>query len=258
MLYYEKIINDINNDWIVFIHGLGGSVKTWKKQIDYYKDKYNILTIDLPGHGKSQNVDDLNKRTPENILLEIEEVLDENKIESAHFEGMSLGTIILLFLCAYKPERIKSAIMAGGIISLSMKVQFYIAFMNIIKHFSSHQFIYNTFSKIIMPKKNHQLSRKLFIRESANLKRQEFLYWANFLKEAQNSNKLIKKINENKLKILYIMGSEDHIFLKNTLKSTKLMNNTDYKIIEHCGHVCNLEKYTEYNKLSENFMLSCA
>ena len=42
MLYYEKIINDINNDWIVFIHGLGGSVKTWKKQIDYYTLYFSI------------------------------------------------------------------------------------------------------------------------------------------------------------------------------------------------------------------------
>ena len=53
MLYFETYDNGSNN-WVVFLHGIGGSTKTWKKQIDDFKD-YNLLLIDLPGHGQSKD-----------------------------------------------------------------------------------------------------------------------------------------------------------------------------------------------------------
>ena len=50
MLKYE-IIDNQAEEWVVFIHGLGGSTKTWKKQIDAFSKNYNLLLLDLPGHG---------------------------------------------------------------------------------------------------------------------------------------------------------------------------------------------------------------
>ena len=34
LLYYETIKKDETSQWVVFIHGIGGSTLTWKKQID--------------------------------------------------------------------------------------------------------------------------------------------------------------------------------------------------------------------------------
>ena len=52
MLNYQ--IQDRQSDkWLVFVHGIGGSTKTWKRQINEFKD-YNLLLLDLPGHGESQ------------------------------------------------------------------------------------------------------------------------------------------------------------------------------------------------------------
>ena len=53
-LYTEKFVKDEKCDWLVFIHGFGGSTKMWKRQIDSFKDKFNLLILDLPGHGKSK------------------------------------------------------------------------------------------------------------------------------------------------------------------------------------------------------------
>lgn len=33
MLKYDVVDND-KDEWVVFIHGIGGSTKTWKKQIE--------------------------------------------------------------------------------------------------------------------------------------------------------------------------------------------------------------------------------
>ena len=52
MLKYE-IIDNHAEEWVVFVHGLGGSTETWKKQIDSFSARYNLLLLDLPGHGRN-------------------------------------------------------------------------------------------------------------------------------------------------------------------------------------------------------------
>jgi pimeloyl-ACP methyl ester carboxylesterase len=41
---------------LVFIHGWGCDLNTWKYQVDYFKDKYRLVLIDLPGYGQSSKV----------------------------------------------------------------------------------------------------------------------------------------------------------------------------------------------------------
>ena len=38
---------------IIFVHGALGSTEWWNHQENYFADKYTIVLIDLPGHGKS-------------------------------------------------------------------------------------------------------------------------------------------------------------------------------------------------------------
>jgi len=38
---------------LIFVHGWGCDLNTWKCQFDYFKDKHHMVFIDLPGYGKS-------------------------------------------------------------------------------------------------------------------------------------------------------------------------------------------------------------
>lgn len=38
---------------IVFIHGLGASSSMYKPQVEYFKDFFKVILIDLRGNGKS-------------------------------------------------------------------------------------------------------------------------------------------------------------------------------------------------------------
>jgi pimeloyl-ACP methyl ester carboxylesterase len=42
---------------LIFIHGWGCDLNTWKYQFDYFKDKYRVILIDLPGYGQSDKVE---------------------------------------------------------------------------------------------------------------------------------------------------------------------------------------------------------
>ena len=41
-------------DSLVFIHGAGGSATSWQAQLDYFKQSFNCLVMELPGHGAAQ------------------------------------------------------------------------------------------------------------------------------------------------------------------------------------------------------------
>ena len=47
-----KIYNNNSKDWVLLIHGLGGSIRTWKYQIRDLQD-FNVIAVDLEGHGGS-------------------------------------------------------------------------------------------------------------------------------------------------------------------------------------------------------------
>ena len=100
MIYYTKYISDNSNnrEWITFVHGAGGSSTIWFKQIKYFSKKYNLLLLDLRGHGKSKTIP-MNpfkkKYTFNSITADILEVLDKENIIKSHFVGISLGTILI-------------------------------------------------------------------------------------------------------------------------------------------------------------------
>ena len=56
---------------LVLVHGFLGSSKMWKPQIDFFKDYFRVITLDLPGFGKSNKVKPHNSiQSISNLLLE--------------------------------------------------------------------------------------------------------------------------------------------------------------------------------------------
>ena len=49
--YY--IDDSANKDWLVFVHAAFVDHRMFNKQYEYFSGKYNLLAIDLLGHGKS-------------------------------------------------------------------------------------------------------------------------------------------------------------------------------------------------------------
>jgi pimeloyl-ACP methyl ester carboxylesterase len=49
-----------------FVHGAGGSSSIWFKQIRDFKKQYNVLLLDLHGHGDSKTT--LKRLSNRNIL----------------------------------------------------------------------------------------------------------------------------------------------------------------------------------------------
>ena len=54
MLHYTVYKAKNNSEqWVTFIHGAGGNSSIWFNQVRFFSAYFNILLVDLRGHGKS-------------------------------------------------------------------------------------------------------------------------------------------------------------------------------------------------------------
>ena len=180
MLHYITYKHKVSTVWVTFVHGAGGSSSIWFKQIREFKKHFNVLLLDLRGHGNSKpnlkNVFD-EKYTFDVITNDIVEVIDFENIEKSHFVGISLGTILIRNLAEMHPERVESMVMGGAIMKLNLRSQILMKLGIIFKTIIPYLWLYKFFAFIIMPNKNHKESRSLFVREAKKLYQKEFIRW---------------------------------------------------------------------------------
>lgn len=257
MINYTLYKNENSNQWVTFVHGAGGSSSIWFKQIRDFQKKYNVLLLDLRGHGESKptlKTAFKQKYTFSALANDILEVLNYLNIEKSHFVGISLGTILIRQLAEMHPERVQSMILGGAILKMNFRSQILMKLGNMFKYVLPYLVLYKFFAFVIMPKKSHKQSRLLFINEAKKLYQKEFIKWFKLTAEINPILRCFRQIELN-IPTLYVMGDEDYMFLpsvrivvENHYKSSKLF------VIEKCGHVVNVEQPIVFNDAVLSFI----
>ncbi|MHA6260797.1 alpha/beta fold hydrolase [Sporosarcina sp. CAU 1771] len=254
MLHYEIHELSPTHEWVVFLHGLGGNSNIWYRQVREFKKHYNLLFIDLKGHGGSLDYKpERLKYTAKGLVEDVLGVLDFLSIKKAHFAGISLGTVVLHSLHIYAPHRVISMVLGGAIIRFTKLARVLLKTGDMIKGFVPYMWLYKLFAWILMPKQHHKQSRNLFITEAKKLRRKEFIRWYKF---AFNVPSIYPQIDTSKNLIpkVYIMGDQDYMFIGPVKEDTASDKAATLHIIEECGHVCNVEKYREFNRVAIHFL----
>ena len=256
MLHYTTYEHTTSKEWVTFVHGAGGSSSIWYKQIRAYTKHYNVLMLDLRGHGNSKpklKQAFKERYTFDVIVADIIEVLDHEKIAKTHFIGISLGTIIIRQLAENHPERVSSMIMGGAIMKLNIRSQILMRFGNVVKSVIPYLWLYRFFAFIIMPKKNHRESRLLFVREAKKLYHKEFLRWYKLTSELKPLLRFFRQVDVN-IPTLYVMGAEDYMFLPSVQKIVDIQQSASIAVVPDCGHVVNVEQPEVFNLQTLSFL----
>ncbi|WP_232696634.1 alpha/beta fold hydrolase [Brevibacillus daliensis] len=255
MIHYKTYIRGENCEWVTFVHGAGGSSSIWYKQIKAFREDYNILLVDLRGHGKSKNAKRnwATKYTFADLSKDIIEVLNHLQIQSTHFVGISLGTIMIQIIAKKYPSKICSMVLGGAVTRLNFRSQVLITLGNTVKHFVPYMWLYRLFAWVIMPSKRHKESRSLFVREAKKLCQNEFKRW---FKLTKGVNSFLHGLLSKELPIptLYIMGNEDHMFLPSVQAYTNKMVFSKLVLVSNSGHVVNVDQPEEFNRISIRFI----
>ena len=99
-------------DTIIFLHGSGLSHIVWSLTEQFFSNKnYNVLSIDLPGHGNSEGpcLDSIEK-----IADWLEKVFEELKLKNIILVGHSQGCLEALEYSFKYKHRLKKIVFVGG------------------------------------------------------------------------------------------------------------------------------------------------
>ena len=250
-----EIISDPSHPWMVMIHGFGGTRHMWKRQVEQFKDCYNLMIVELPGHGDSEDGvsghEDMNFTEIAKLLITH---IHKKNIFKAHFLCVSLGSLIMSAIAELCPELVDSVLLCGAIFGMDSFGKFLLHSGNAIKHFFPYMLVIRMLATILMPKSSHKVSRKFLVMECEKLGRKEFLKWYSLL--CMELNRLGEHIGHfTHINTLVVMGDEDHMFLHPAQQMAAENPHIKTLLMQQCGHVCSLQKWREFNVIAAQFFL---
>jgi pimeloyl-ACP methyl ester carboxylesterase len=102
---------------VILVHGYTCDETTWKEQVPALAKSYRVVTLDLPGHGKSDPPKD-GKLSMDLFARAIEAVRVEVKAERVVAVGHSMGTPGVLRYAHLYPEHVWALVFVDGLMPL--------------------------------------------------------------------------------------------------------------------------------------------
>jgi len=246
-------------DPIVMIHGLGASGNYWKAQKDFLQTDFQVLTLDLPGHGQSAWM-------PVNLLemaVDIRQILNSLGISQFSLVASSMGGLVALELYRMIPQEIMRFSMVGAIPKFA-RGPHYPAGLDIERiHTLSRQFdgdyasMLDIFFRSLFTMKERQSERFKWVKElRAKEPLPQKLAVKHFLEILEKAD-LRDRIASVICPLQFITGTEDYICPRAIMDWVAgHAHNARFDFIDGSGHLPFLVEIKEYNRLLEDFLLN--
>jgi sigma-B regulation protein RsbQ len=103
---------------IVFVHGWTCDESSWREQVPFFEKNYRVITLDLPGHGKSGSPAN-GPLSMELFARSIEAVRVEAKAGKIVLVGHSMGTPVIREYARLYPANVAALVPVDGVLRLS-------------------------------------------------------------------------------------------------------------------------------------------
>lgn len=246
-------------DPILFIHGFGGSLRLWSAQKEFLEKDFQVITVDLPGHGQSSWV----PVTLIDMALDIRQILGVLGLTHITLVASSFGGLVALELYRMIPQEVMRMSLVGAIPKFARGPN-YPAGLDIdkIRKLSSqfdgdYASILDIFFRSLFTtqERDSEAFKKVKqIREAAPLPQREALKaFLDILEKADLRDRVASII----CPLQFITGAEDYICPQEIMQwVSEHTHNARFDVVEGCGHLPFLTEVKEYNRLLEDFLLS--
>lgn len=104
---------------VILVHGYTCDETTWTEQVPALARQYRVVTLDLPGHGKSGSPKD-GRFSMDLFARAIEAVRVEVKAQRVVAVGHSMGTPVVLRYAHLYPEHVSALVLVDGLMPLPL------------------------------------------------------------------------------------------------------------------------------------------
>ncbi|WP_185861176.1 alpha/beta fold hydrolase [Blattabacterium cuenoti] len=240
---------------IVLLHGFMESLEIWNYIYYNIHNKYKVISIDFPGHGKSLFLKEKDTvLTMEKTAEIVKKIIEKENIQEAIFVGHSMGGYVALAIAEKYPEMFLGLCLLHSTTESDTPEKKKNRIQSIQLAIDNHPlFISTSIKKLFHDKKLHFLQNEIsFVKKIAS--QTSIISITSFLKGMsirKNRKFLLKKTQFPKL---YIAGLYDLILdIKKIYEETKNANNT-YFVSIPAGHMGHIEKPKEIVRILENFI----
>jgi pimeloyl-ACP methyl ester carboxylesterase len=102
---------------VIFVHGWTCDSTSWTEQVPALSARYRVVTLDLPGHGKSGSPKD-GKFSMDLFARAVEAVRAEVKADKVVLVGHSMGTPVIRQYARLYPQHVGGLVLVDGLVSL--------------------------------------------------------------------------------------------------------------------------------------------
>lgn len=237
---------------LVFVHGAGASHDMWSPQVDYFSNRYQVITYDLRGHGKSGGSD--RKYSCELFANDLDKLLTVLDIENPVVCGLSLGGMVVQEYAVKFKSSLSGLVLADTAVATTLtwsdKIQKLIFPSSLIKWYIRRK---NPEEYAIWAFKYFDMKddvRDYLIQEQLKMDQSEFLK----LIDAIFNFKLLD-LSSIKVPTLVVLGeNERKAVFTHADKMIELIEDSKKVIIHDAGHASNLENPDEFNAVLNEFL----
>lgn len=246
---------------LVLLHGFTGSVASWDRLLPDLTDGFQVIRIDLLGHGQTGCPDLPERYSMRHQVLDLTGIFDRLRIKQADVLGYSMGGRVALSLACMYPDRVRRLILESGSPGLSNfgerrarqqhdrklarficseGIEAFVDFWENIPLFETQKGLPDVLRDRVRRgrRANHPagLAGSLLGMGTGSQPS-----WWNELKRLE-------------IPVLLITGRKDQKFCRIAGKMKQLIRLCDWQIVEECGHNSHLEAPLPFSQILRNFL----
>lgn len=239
---------------VMLVHGFGETGDVWKNQVEFLKNKNQLIVPDLPGSGKSEMIDDMSMEGMAEVLKAI---IDKEEFSPFILIGHSMGGYITLAFAEKYPEYpqafglFHSSAYADGEEKKAIRRKG----IDFIRRYGAFEFLKNTSPNLFSPltKSENQQLIDDFIENLNNFSPEALVSYYEAMIGRPDRTEMLKK---SKIPVLFIMGEYDTaVPLEDGLKLCHLPEKSYIDILKKSGHMGMIEEPNKSNSALEKFLI---